>query len=66
MTYWSSKLQALTTPLALSALATPSVAVSGERRPGGGPRTQMGQGQPLVYIFGHAFKIVTPKLSRIQ
>ena len=30
---------------------------SGKYRQGGGPRTQMGRGQPLVYILGHAFKI---------
>ena len=28
-----------------------------------GPRTHMGQGQPLVYILGPAFKIVTLHLA---
>ena len=30
---------------------------------GGGPRTQMGRGQPLVYILGHAFKIGAVNLA---
>ena len=49
--------------LAWVPLATPWGAKSGNIRQGGGPRTQMGRGQPLVYIFGHAFKIVTRKIS---
>ena len=53
----------LTMSLALSALATPRGAKSEKCQQGGGPRTQMGQGQPLVYILGHAFKIVTLHLA---
>ena len=54
---------ALTMSLALSALATPLGTGSGDFRSGGGPRTHIGQGQPLVYILGHAFKIGAVNLA---
>ena len=51
----------------LGVLAGAANGVGGGVRPSwGGPRTQMGQGKPLVSIFSHAFKIVTPNLSPFQ